>query len=578
MYNCRNCGGNLRFDIPTQRLKCPYCETDYDCYDFDNEESAADQDSYDVTVFSCPACGGQIISNDENVADFCSYCGSSVIMESRMKREKRPHKIVPFQKTSEDCVSAYKKKLKNAFFAPRTLKDPQFFEKFRGIYIPYWSYSFSHKGNVSLSATHEYQKGDYEITDHYHVTGDIDAHYDGIVFDASASFDDAISEAIAPFDTTQMKDFVPAYLSGFYADVADVPADLYEGMANNLANEESIRNISRDREAGKYRITDSDDTVSMNRKLCTSIDPPVAAMLPVWFLTWRSHDRVAYIAVNGQTGKVAADIPIDIRKYLITVLLCSIPIYFILNAVLSLTAPTTLFLAGLFSLITGIIYYEEISTIRKKDTRELDLGFQRVESQKKRKKTSAESIDEMATEDILPDEDSVSLSAVEKNSKKGKEMVKKMQKHGKGNKKKEDKVPLGERVNTVCLVVSFILLVISFAFGFFNEGFFGAIFNRFTLNTALTTGVFFLWWLILEDGQEANSVYKPHLGIFGSQIVTVVAALINIIHPVSDIIYYVGITIVYLGIFITLIQVIQKYNLLITRPIPELHNRGEGQV
>jgi hypothetical protein len=49
MYNCRNCGGNLRFDIPSQRLKCPYCDSDYDCYEFDSEESSDDKDSYDVT-------------------------------------------------------------------------------------------------------------------------------------------------------------------------------------------------------------------------------------------------------------------------------------------------------------------------------------------------------------------------------------------------------------------------------------------------------------------------------------------------------------------------------------------------
>ena len=27
MYECPNCGGNLRFDIPTQSLFCDYCHT-----------------------------------------------------------------------------------------------------------------------------------------------------------------------------------------------------------------------------------------------------------------------------------------------------------------------------------------------------------------------------------------------------------------------------------------------------------------------------------------------------------------------------------------------------------------------
>ena len=81
MFNCKNCGGNLRFDIPSQRLKCPYCDSDYDCYEFEEGQGPGeDKDSYDVTVFTCPACGGEIISNDQAVSEFCSYCGSSVVL------------------------------------------------------------------------------------------------------------------------------------------------------------------------------------------------------------------------------------------------------------------------------------------------------------------------------------------------------------------------------------------------------------------------------------------------------------------------------------------------------------------
>ena len=140
MYSCKNCGGNLRFDIPTQRLKCPYCDSDYDCYDFDKDTNDR-TDSYDVNILSCPACGAEIISGDQGAADFCSYCGSSVVLNSRLQREKRPQKILPFQITAEDCIKAYRQKLSGAVFAPSALKDDKFLENFRGIYIPYWSYS-----------------------------------------------------------------------------------------------------------------------------------------------------------------------------------------------------------------------------------------------------------------------------------------------------------------------------------------------------------------------------------------------------------------------------------------------------
>ena len=98
MYQCRNCGGNLRFDIALQRLKCPYCSSDFDCYEI--EETVAESglyqegpaevsdDTYEVSVFSCPACGGEIVSADQSVSEFCSYCGQTVVLEKKMRREK----------------------------------------------------------------------------------------------------------------------------------------------------------------------------------------------------------------------------------------------------------------------------------------------------------------------------------------------------------------------------------------------------------------------------------------------------------------------------------------------------------
>ncbi len=58
MYQCRSCGGRLRFDIPSQQLKCEYCGTLYDPYSVEDGPAATEQSFYDVTVFSCPQCGG----------------------------------------------------------------------------------------------------------------------------------------------------------------------------------------------------------------------------------------------------------------------------------------------------------------------------------------------------------------------------------------------------------------------------------------------------------------------------------------------------------------------------------------
>ena len=115
MFACPNCGGNLKFDISAQKLSCENCQTLVDPYAFDSQEKGAiEQTVFDATIFTCPQCGGEILSTDTSLAEFCSFCGASTIFHSRIQKEKRPAYIIPFKKTKEDCKKAYSSFMKMA--------------------------------------------------------------------------------------------------------------------------------------------------------------------------------------------------------------------------------------------------------------------------------------------------------------------------------------------------------------------------------------------------------------------------------------------------------------------------------
>ena len=63
------------------------------------------------------------------------------------------------------------------------LKDPEFIDGFRGIYMPYWTYYVTQKAPISLPAKRSHRSGDYIITDHYRLEGDLDAYYKGLSYD-----------------------------------------------------------------------------------------------------------------------------------------------------------------------------------------------------------------------------------------------------------------------------------------------------------------------------------------------------------------------------------------------------------
>lgn len=376
MYECPNCGGNLKFDIATQQLKCDYCLTQKDPYEITKEKDAEENNLFDVTVFTCPQCGGEILSTDTSIAEFCSFCGASTILTSRIRQEKRPSYIIPFQQTKAACKQAYIAKMRRAIFAPDELKHEKYIDGFRGIYIPYWAYSVSQKGSVHLKGEKTYRKGDYVYTDHYDLSGDIDAGYHDLSYDASSSFSDTISEKIAPFDVKGTKRFTPSFLSGFYADTADVDSRLYRNDVIRLANATSLDAIRKQAEFRDVTITDKKTASSLSNTLHTVCPSPERTLYPVWFMSYRKGDRVAYATVNGQTGKVAADIPIDIRKYLLGTILLALPVFLLLNFLFTFKPAFTLVLSLLLAVFTLVLYLVEINQICRQDLRTEDRGFQ----------------------------------------------------------------------------------------------------------------------------------------------------------------------------------------------------------
>ncbi len=528
MYECPNCGGNLKFDIPTQLLKCDYCKSAVDPYSVQKDHDAVEEKMYDVTIFTCPQCGGEILSTDNAATGFCSFCGASTILDSRISHEKRPDYIIPFQKTKDDCKQAYGKLMKHALFAPKELKDSRYIDNFRGIYMPYWAYMITQNGSFALNGNKEYRKGNYIYTDHYLLEGDINAYYKGLNYDASSSFSDNISENIAPFDVRGMKSFTPSYLSGFYADTADVDSLIYQGDAETLANEQSMNTLLETPAFKGYHIKTGNSPDQINQLLKTQCSKTDNAMFPVWFLSCRKGDRVVYATVNGQTGKAAADLPVAIWKYLLGSLILAIPFFIILNLIAAFRPITGLAISSALAFITAIIYITELKAIFRKENQEDDRGM---------------------------------LFHEGKPIKAG---------------KKKLNIPNSRKTSfsTIFIILFLLVWIISF---------FSPILTVIS-NGNLTSAPGFLIIASMIGGiitcitggiTYAKLAKKSSIpGFISSLIATVIAAVIAIIHPVSDIWYYGGTIISMIAVFTTLIAVIQAYNILSTRKLPQFNRTG----
>lgn len=383
MYECQNCGGGLRYDIAAKQLRCSSCDSLFDPYKIGKETDAEENDFYEVNSFTCPQCGGSIYSMDNTAAGFCSFCGASTILESRLNRQVRPTYVIPFTVSKEDCKKAYAKMMRKAWFAPADLKDEKKIDGFRGIYMPYWLYNVEQKGDITLKGETEHRSGDYIIHEHYDLTGHLNSSYRGFSHDASSDFADSISEGLAPYDTKQMKEFAPSFLCGFYADASDVDKRTYQGGMIKKANDETLKFLKQQKAFKKYGVKTPKDP---SNQLHTKCSDTQIAMFPVWFLSYRNGDRVAYATVNGQTGKVVSDIPIDQRKYLIGTFALSVPLFLILNLAFTLTPSMLLSVVALLSFVSVCMHFSEMQQIIRQDQHSDDMGMQNVLKKKERAK------------------------------------------------------------------------------------------------------------------------------------------------------------------------------------------------
>lgn len=559
MYECPNCGGNLRYDISSKMMACASCDSKFDPYEVSDKNGAQEQEEFEVTVFRCPQCGGEIYSTDNTAAGFCTFCGSSAVLESRLRKEHRPKYIIPFRQTKEQCKKSYMKMMGKAVFAPKELKSEKHINEFRGIYMPYWIYDVAQGGgDVQLTGTTEKRRGDYIITSYYNLNLDLNAEYDGIAYDASSSFSDTISSNLAPFDTKEMKEFTPAYLSGFYADTSDVDTSLYAEDAENFALEETEKFIEGYPNLRKYSIEEKGK--ALRWKLHSTVGQVDGAMFPVWFMAYKNKGRVAYAAVNGQTGKVVADLPVDIPKYLGASAVLTVPVFLLLNRFLTMIPGMLLGLVALIAAVISFLYYNQIDDIAVQEGQENDKGAIAVRQRRQR-----EHLEKLpGAEKLPPRSDAQLAAAMERDSQDG--GIKAVVSIGDSMHELKDS-KMARRLTW--MIFTFFLVAGSTVFGFA----FGENFTRITVGAAaVVVGIFWIKsWNRMNDIQARKGHGMGLTALLTPMILSFAIALIN---PVSDLYYYSCTAFLLITMLETLVDLIRCYNLFATRPLPQFHYKG----
>lgn len=329
-YKCPCCGGGVEFNTQAQKLKCPYCDTEFEIdalnefnqdasndgnndLNWDKQENEWEPGETDgMRVYHCESCGGEIIGDDTLASTHCPYCDNPVVMTGQFKGDLRPDYIIPFKLDKEAAKKGLRDHMQGKKFLPKVFSKESHLDDVKGVYVPFWLFDSDAEGGMRYKATtvRSWTSGNYRYheTSYFNVYREGQIAFEKVAIDGSSQMPDDLMESINPFDFSEAVKFNTAFLSGFLADRYDVTSDTTIERANERVKN-SIDAAFRSTVQGYATVVTEGHNIRLHNAKAKY------ALYPVWVLTTSWQDQHYIFAMNGQTGKFVGNLPCDKSIY-----------------------------------------------------------------------------------------------------------------------------------------------------------------------------------------------------------------------------------------------------------------------
>ena len=336
-YQCPACTGPLHFDSKTGKLTCDYCGSSYEVKDIEaqyaRQQSAVDAaaeadtrkakaakkkdtdascwseaEAAGLNSYSCPSCGAELVCDTETAATTCPYCGNPTVLGGKLSGKLKPEYILPFKLDRKAAIEQLTHYYKGKLLLPKAFRSQNHIEEIQGVYVPFWLYDAhaNARGNYEGQLTESHREGDYIVTttQFYDIVRNGTTDFVKVPVDGSSKMPDTHMDAIEPFDYSALVPFSTAYLPGFLADRYDEDEKTCFARAEKRMTQSTASAL-------RSTITGYSEVHPIAENI--NIESPKAhyALLPVWMLhtKWKGKDFL--FAMNGQTGRLIGDLPID---------------------------------------------------------------------------------------------------------------------------------------------------------------------------------------------------------------------------------------------------------------------------
>ncbi|WP_136634579.1 TFIIB-type zinc finger domain-containing protein [Pseudooceanicola onchidii] len=327
-FPCPQCGADYRFAPAEGKLICDHCghseplaqegpwagsipELDFRAA---IEARLPQAEIEETRVSQCPNCGAQVEFDADTHARDCPFCATPVVTDTGTHRHIKPRGVLPFALTEVQARDAMVTWLGRLWFAPNGLQDyARKGRKMDGIYVPYWTFDADTKSAYRGERGTVYYVTETVMRDGKPtqvqvqkirwtpVSGRVARFFDDVLVLASRSLPKKYTDALEPWDLSELKPYAPEYLAGFRAEGYQVELQDGYGEARAIMDRTIDRDVRFDIGGDRQRVhgiqTDVKDVTFKH------------ILLPVWMAAYKFRGKTYRFVVNGRTGRVQGERP-----------------------------------------------------------------------------------------------------------------------------------------------------------------------------------------------------------------------------------------------------------------------------
>ena len=353
-YRCPCCGGSIEFNSTVGKMKCPFCDTEFEMDSLKELDAALDnlepesmewgeyqgtswggEDMNGMSAYHCKSCGAEIVTAETTAASACPFCGNPIVMMQNFAGNLKPDFIIPFKYDKNAAKEALTKHFQGKKLLPSAFSSENHIDEVNGVYVPFWLFNSGADADMRYKCekVRRWSDNDYNYTEtkYYTVVRSGSLFFENIPVDASKKMDDDLMDSLEPFKFEEKKEFITAYLSGYLADKYDVSAE--EGVERaNVRVKNSTSQTFLNTVKGYDRVQKENENIRLRDGSYKYV------LLPMWILNTNWNGQKFVFGMNGQTGKFVGNLPMDKGKFwkyffiyfLISFVICFAIAYFLL--------------------------------------------------------------------------------------------------------------------------------------------------------------------------------------------------------------------------------------------------------